>query len=788
MLSRCLAALAVLMVLSTGPLARAQKVVGSVDMRNPGFEAGAPLDGWEMTVYGAQPSVAADEAVRHEGQRSLRISSEKPSDTAFAQELRLKPGKSYCFSGWVKAKGLQPGTGSVCGTLQVQKPGGQAVIASGSSHRGDTDWVQVRVRFRAPDGGGVRLCGFYVGFGQGVGTAWFDEMRLEETEMSTVTAKVTKDAACPGEINPMQYGQFIEYLCDLVPSMWAERLYDGSFEGLSPYGFAFVPETDFREKPWYPSGAVNRAAFTRDEESPVTGKTCGKLAVVDGAPCTLGISQDGVFVEKGRGLTFRCYLRQSGIGGPVRVVLHREGKPYASAELRPEGEWRKFDVRLVPTARDTDATLSIEFRGPGTLWLDNASLMPDDNIEGWRPDVVRALKALKPAVVRFGGSVLEAPSYGDFGWRKTVGDPDQRQPFRAWGGLQPIGPGMEEIVRLIRMVGAEPLLCVSTARDEAKDVADEVEYFNGAATTPMGALRAKNGHPEPYKIKYWQVGNEQAGEEYEKRLSLYARAMKAVDPGIVLLASYPTEGVLKAAGDLIDYVCPHHYGCHNLGWVEGDIAHIRQMVAEHAPGRRIRIGVTEWNTTAGDWGVGRGMLLTLWNALACARYHHVMHRNADVIEIANRSNLTNSFCSGIIQTDNHRLYKTPTYYAQELYANLAGVRPLKLDTDVEGDTGVDLSATLSRDGRTLTIFAVNDTREDLTRTLDLSVFAKVEQEVAVWTLEDRDHAGEPDVMNSFGDPERVATRRSRARATSSKFVYRFPACSLTALRFTVRGR
>src|SRR5437764_5577324 len=69
------------------------------------------------------------------------------------------------------------------------------------------------------------------------------------------TIRVTRDALCPGEISPLQYGQFVEYLCDLVPGLWAEKLSDGSFEGLSPYRVAYLKETDFRAKPWYPSGA-----------------------------------------------------------------------------------------------------------------------------------------------------------------------------------------------------------------------------------------------------------------------------------------------------------------------------------------------------------------------------------------------------------------------------------------------------------------------------------------------------------------------------------------------------
>jgi hypothetical protein len=138
----------------------------------------------------------------------------------------------------------------------------------------------------------------------------------------------------------LQYGQFIEYLCNLVPGMWAEKLYDGSFEGLSPYKVAFLKETDFREKPWYPSGAVNRADYERDPHNPVGGAVCQRISARPGAPCVVGISQDGIFVDRGGACTFSCYLRREGFGGPVRVRLHREGKEYASCEFQPRGAWK----------------------------------------------------------------------------------------------------------------------------------------------------------------------------------------------------------------------------------------------------------------------------------------------------------------------------------------------------------------------------------------------------------------------------------------------------------------
>lgn len=258
--------------------------------------------------------------------------------------------------------------------------------------------------------------------------------------------------------------------------------------------------------------------------------------------------------------------------------------------------------------------------------------------------------------------------------------------------------------------------------------------------------------------------------------------MKSVDPDIRLFSSFPARGTVAQRGPVLDYVCPHHY-TPDLAACESDFNFVRQLLQQNAPSRRIKVAVTEWNTTAGDWGLGRARLMTLENALACARYHNLLHRYADLVEIANRSNLINSFGSGIIQTDNHRLYKTPTYYAQALYAALAGDMPLRIESNVPPNLGLDLSATLDTRKGQVVLFAVNDTLEDLTSPLDLSAFSRGGQRADVWTLTDRERAGEPDVRNSFGDPERISVRRSVFRAAHSRFEYRFPALSLTVLQW-----
>ena len=763
--------------------ASAAPPVPSIDIANRSFES--QTDGWSVHVYGARPKIEADATIVHEGKHSLRITSSEPTDTALGQEVMLRAGRWYRFRGWVRTQNLVMQSARVCGTFQIQMPGGAGIIASGANHQGNTDWTEVVIEFEAPRGGQTRIAPFFAGFGTGTGTAWFDDLKLEEIDTAGAPLRIPRDFL-PGTINPMQYGQFIEYLCDLVPSMWAEKLYDGSFEGLTPYKFAYLRETDFKEKPWQHSDIAQRATFTLDPDHAVSGSVSLRIATKGGQPCPVSIAQEGISVVKNGACQFSIYLRQEGMKRPVRVTLESDTfEELASCSFEPRGEWKKFQARLIPTETDSNAWLRIEFNTPGTLWLDNASLMPEDNVQGWRPDVVAAVKALKPGVIRFGGSALDDANLGEFEWKDTIGDPDKRKPFRAWGGLQPTGPGLEEIVQFCKLVDAEPLICVRFSERKPEDAADQVQYFNGTVDTPLGALRVKNGHAEPYRIKYWQVGNERAGAEYEANLASICQAMQKVDPSITLLSSYPTEGVLKQAGAFLRYVCPHQYDCANLAACERELEATRNLIARHAAGKPIKVAVTEWNTTAGDWGPGRAKLWTLENALACSRYQNLLHRHADLVEIANRSNLINSFCSGIIQADNHRLYKTPTYYAQQLYATHAGSRPLKIESPLSLRAPPDLSATLSEDGSVVALLAINATLDEVMRPIDLSAFGERGQELSVWTLADRDRSGKPDVTNSFGDPERISLVESKFKAAGAKFNYQFPALSLTLLLWRV---
>ncbi len=134
-------------------------------------------------------------------------------------------------------------------------------------------------------GGGLALTGTA---GQAT-TAAGAESASKEANMPISTLTVTREPACEGTISPFQYGQFIEYLCAFTPSMFAEKLFDGGFEGVPEYKVAFRKETDRVEQPWYPDGAVHRGEFERDPANPFNGKFSQRITQKPGDPCTLGV-------------------------------------------------------------------------------------------------------------------------------------------------------------------------------------------------------------------------------------------------------------------------------------------------------------------------------------------------------------------------------------------------------------------------------------------------------------------------------------------------------------------
>jgi alpha-N-arabinofuranosidase len=586
-------------------------------------------------------------------------------------------------------------------------------------------------------------------------------------------------------ISPLQYGQFIEYCCDLVPAMWAEKLSDGRFEGAGKMDYAFNAETDDAHRPWYPCGQVNCGGYQRGPADAPAGGGALRIESSGSSACTLGIAQDGLGFAAGERLIFSAWLGGSAAGGEAVVEVVSRSRLLSRARVAVNPVRGRVSALLVPAAESDNATLRILFTGPGSLSIDNCSLMPEDNIGGWRRDVVEAVRAMKPGIIRYGGgavdSTVEILSSKGWDWSRSLGDPVRRMTMRAWGLQQPPGAGLEEIIQFIRAVGAEPMITVRVNDRLPSQAADQVEYFNGAASTRWGAMRAANGHAEPYGIRYWQIGNELSGTGYEDVLADFCSAMRQADPGIAIFASYPSQGVVEKAGNQLDFICPHHYSIQDLDATSRDILACRALVAR-AP-RPIRLAVTEWNVTSGHFGLSRAMLWSLGGALSCARYRNLMHAHCDFVTVANRSNLVNSLCAGAIQTDQRGLYLTPTYHVDRLYATLAGDRVLCVDGS--GSQDLDISATFrSAPQPMLTLFVVNAGPGACRLRVDVSELAP-HGEARSWTLADSAGAGEPQAVNSFLEPERIAPVEGMSRCENGRIRQVLAAMSLTVLQVRV---
>jgi alpha-L-arabinofuranosidase len=592
-----------------------------------------------------------------------------------------------------------------------------------------------------------------------------------------VPLKIFPEALHEGRIKPLFYGNFIELLDDVIPGMWAEMLGNRGFEGVEPTA-GWV----------YHQGALNLsdrdwdadASWTLDSERPFNALRSARLTAT---PPRIGrLTQGGLAVKKGLPYRFTGWFRSDTPNIKTTVVLKAllpDGRwmILGQTELPAAGaEWSKREAAFTSSGTTDRAVFELSIRGTGHLWADKVSLMPGDAIDGWRKDVVEATKEMRPAVLRWGGSTVDP---GGYKWKDGIGGRDHRLPFRnpVWGRLDMMDVGIEEILSFCRVVGAEPLLCVSFG-DGPASARDMVEYVNGPADTPWGRKRAANGHPAPYGVKYWQVGNEVDEPGYPARCAEFCRVVRAADPAAVILTSFPTPELIDQVKDLADIYCPHYYRS-DLQGIDEDIARLQALLRSKVRGRPARLAVTEWNIDAGAWGLGRGKLGTLNCALFEARFLNILHRRSDIIALATRSNLCNSFCGGTIQTNAAGLFRIPAFHVMALYAGHFKPVPLRIS---EPPAGVDVSACAAEDRRSATIFAVNTRQEAIELEIDASALAPGLAVVDAQFLGDTQDRRQPDVTNFWDRSDRIhimpAVRTGRT--------IRLPALSLTVIDCAVR--
>jgi alpha-N-arabinofuranosidase len=365
-------------------------------------------------------------------------------------------------------------------------------------------------------------------------------------QAQTVTATI--DASKTGApISKYIYGQFLEHIGSIVNSgIWAEMLDDRKFYNpvtskppAEPEGPAWRRRMAPRH--WMPVGPGE--FITMDAKRAYTGDH--SPAVQLSRTEARGIQQSGLAVRKGKAYTGGVVLTGTP-GTVVNVNLvwgKTDGERHTDAVSIGGTGYKKYPLQFVAQADTDDARIEIVATGAGTLHIGAVSLMPADNVQGFRAEVVAALKQLHSGVYRWpGGNFVSGHE-----WRNAVGDIDQRPPIwdPVWHTAQPNDVGTDEFMTLCRLLDVDAYITVNAGFGDAWSAAQLVEYVNGAATTPMGRWRAANGHPQPYDVKLWGVGNEPWGdwqlghtsvEQFEIKHNDFAKAMHKVDPTIKLIA------------------------------------------------------------------------------------------------------------------------------------------------------------------------------------------------------------------------------------------------------------
>lgn len=393
----------------------------------------------------------------------------------------------------------------------------------------------------------------------------------------------------------------------------------------------------------------------------------------------------GMHIEKGK--NYRLCLHTSNIGwfkGDVTVRLVGKNESELCSHRIDAGTdkaWKRHDATLTATDSDTRARLVIELDGQGALLLDYVSLFPQETFRnrenGLRRDIAETLEALHPTFIRWpGGGIVEGITVSNrVKWKETIGDPVKRPgQYNLWGYRSTYGFGYHEFLQFCEDISADGMFvcnaglggqaAVGDACPEEElgffiaDALDAIDYALGDGTTAWSRRRVENGHPEPFPLKYVEIGNENWGPVYEKRYNRFYKAIKTKYPQLTIISTLGFgEQYRHEKVDLIDphmYVSPEFFfeGVRMFDGIEREQYGI--YVGEYA--------VTQH--------VGDGNLL---GALAEAAFLTGVERNCDLVRMTSYAPLLThvddrAWSPTLIQLDASRVTGRSSYYVQQLFS------------------------------------------------------------------------------------------------------------------------
>jgi alpha-N-arabinofuranosidase len=514
--------------------------------------------------------------------------------------------------------------------------------------------------------------------------------------ISAMSATVTVDASKTGApISKYIYGQFIEHLGRCIyGGLWAEMLEDRKF--------------------FYPMSA----------EAPAWEmfKPGNRSYDGEGHPYEVLVRSPWMIIGQKQAVRMNTADAYVGQHAP-EISLPRKGEKIT-------GEYATFPLRFRAGRSTDNGRLEIVSRGSGSFRVGTVSLMPADNIYGWRADTLSLLKELNSPVYRWpGGNFVSG-----YNWRDGIGDPDKRPPRKnpAWKGVEHNDVGIHEYMALMREIGAEPYIAVNTGLADETAAAQEVEYLNGSSSTPLGKLRAQNGHPEPFRVKWFAVGNEMYGnwqlgnvplEEYVKKHNRVVEAMRKIDPGIqpvgVGNVGRWSEQMLTQCAGFMNLISEHVYWQNRqdlAAHVAQIPAQIRKVAEAHRDYRRrlpslagkdIRIAMDEWNYWYGPNDFGElGVRYSVQDGLGIAAGLHEFFRNSDIYFMANYAQTVNVI--GAIKTTPVSAELETTGLVLKLYRQRFGVTPVEV---TGAPAPLDVSAAWTADKSALMVAVVNPTEQ-----------------------------------------------------------------------------
>lgn len=529
-----------------------------------------------------------------------------------------------------------------------------------------------------------------------------------------------------------------------------------------------------------------------------------------------GLQNEGYFgigIEKDEEYRFTVWAKTVSGDANVEVSLvdestMEEHQEFATAELKVSGnEWKKYELILKSPKTVQKANLRLLLKGKNGVALEHVSLFPKhtfkDRENGMRRDLAQALYDLHPGVFRFpGGCIVEGSSLDQrYQWKNTIG-PVENRPLNGNRWLstfnyrlfpdyyQSYGLGFYEYFLLSEDIGAEPLpvlnvgmacqfqnpndpsahVAVKDLQPYIQDCLDLIEFANGDVNTTWGKKRAEMGHPAPFNLKFLAVGNEQWDDLYYERLRPFVKAIKAKYPNIKLIGTSgpDSEGEMFEKGwkamkelkaDLVDehfYRDEHWFLSHGLRYEGYDRKGPKVFAGEYA-----------------CHGKGKK-----WNHFETSLYEAAfmtdLERNADVVDMATYAPLFAhvdgwQWRPDMIWYDNTRMFKSVSYYVQQMYACNKGTNVLHLTMNgksvagQEGQDGLFASAVVDKKKGEIIVKVANTSDKAQDVTLNLNGL-KGSRSATATTLQ----SDNMDAENTLDNPNLIRPVETTATCVSKK--------------------